>query len=259
MELKPTDGTPHVTHASVVVAADGLAHGCLSGLEDFSTTVVPTSRVGAGAVVTDAPSFYEPGCIYMSVARGGYVGLVRLEDGRLNAAAAMGADHVRNSGSLADAASSIIHSSGLPAVNALAAAEWHGTPALTRSTHPLAAHRVFVVGDAAGYVEPFTGEGIAWALASAQSVVPLVQRGVQQWKPLLQWTWHGDWAQAVGRHQVWCRRLARLLRYPITVSAVASVVSACPWLAGPIVSSLNRVSEQATSALRTPTAARNAG
>ena len=46
--------------------------------------------------------------------------------------------------------------------------QWRGTPPLTRRAPSLAAERVFVLGDAAGYVEPFTGEGMAWALASAR-------------------------------------------------------------------------------------------
>mgnify|MGYP000400909409 CR=1 FL=1 len=37
---------------------------------------------------------------------------------------------------------------------------WRGTAKLTRKTSPVAAGRVLVLGDASGYVEPFTGEGM---------------------------------------------------------------------------------------------------
>jgi flavin-dependent dehydrogenase len=47
--------------------------------------------------------------------------------------------------------------------------DWLGTLPLTRRTPRPAGHRVLVVGDAAGYVEPFTGEGMAWALATASA------------------------------------------------------------------------------------------
>ena len=50
-------------------------------------------------------------------------------------------------------------------VEGLLDVQWHGTPGLTRRTRPLARDRLFYLGDAAGYVEPFTGEGIAWALS----------------------------------------------------------------------------------------------
>ena len=36
---------------------------------------------------------------------------------------------------------------------------WSGTPPLTTVPRWNAAERLFVMGDAAGYVEPFTGEG----------------------------------------------------------------------------------------------------
>ena len=43
----------------------------------------------------------------------------------------------------------------------------------------LAAERVFLLGDAAGYVEPFTGEGMAWAVTSGIAVAPLALRATR--------------------------------------------------------------------------------
>ncbi len=262
IEIKRDDSAPQVVRAAAVVAADGLSHSCVAGLDGFLPTVEAASRIGAGAVASEAPSFYQPGRIYMSVGHGGYVGLVRLEDHRLNIAAALDAKHVRDCGSLAEAARRIVASAGFPEFEALSrdfASNWHGTPALTRSTYPLAAPRLFVIGDAAGYVEPFTGEGIAWALASAQSVAPLVQCASQRWDSLLEHTWQSDWMQAVGRHQLWCRRLARLLRHPAAVTTVTRIVSACPWLAGPVMRTLNQVPKSAVGPLQPSTTARKAG
>jgi flavin-dependent dehydrogenase len=262
VEIKPDGRVPRVVHAAVVVAADGLSHSCVAGLDGFLPTVEAASRIGAGAVASEAPSFYQPGRIYMSVGQGGYVGLVRLEDQRLNIAAALDAKHVRDCGGLGEAARRIVVSAGFPEFEALSessASDWHGTPALTRSTYPLAAERLFVIGDAAGYVEPFTGEGIAWALASAQSVVPLVQCACQRWDGLLERTWQSDWMQAVGRHQLWCRRLARLLRHPAAVAMVTRIVSTCPWLAGPVIRRLNHVPKSAVAPLPSSTTARQAG
>ena len=66
---------------------------------------------------------------------------------------------------------------------------WQGTAGLTRQTQPLAEERLFLLGDAAGYVEPFTGEGIAWALASAQAVAPLARRAMERWDPQIARDW----------------------------------------------------------------------
>ena len=49
------------------------------------------ARIGAGATTTEAPDFYRPGVVYMACGAGGYTGLVRLEDGRLDVAAAFDA------------------------------------------------------------------------------------------------------------------------------------------------------------------------
>ena len=247
VDLNPDGGDRSVVRAAVVIAADGLTHGSLSKLQEFHTDIVIASRLGAGTVVAEAPSLFEPGCIYMSSGRGGYVGLVRLEDGRLNVAAALDASAVDDCGSLSATACRIIESAGFPAIDSLRDAEWCGTPALTRTTRPLASQRVFLIGDAAGYVEPFTGEGIAWALASATSVVPLVQCAVDRWDSLLERTWSDNWQRDVGRHLSWCRRLALLLRHPTAVSTLTRVVSVCPWLTGPVLRRLNRVPAASTT------------
>jgi flavin-dependent dehydrogenase len=241
VELNNGDSTRHIVQAAAVIAADGLTHGSLSRLREFSTQIVAMSRLGAGTVVEDAPAFCEPGCIYMASARGGYVGLVRLEDGRLNVAAALDASAVEESGSLAETAQRVIESAGFPPIDSLREADWTGTPALTRATRPLASQRVFLIGDAAGYVEPFTGEGMAWALASATSIVPLVQCACERWDSILERAWNDDWQRIVGRHLGWCRRLAQLLRHPVAVSVLTRVVATCPWLAHPVLRRLNRI------------------
>ena len=53
---------------------------------------------------------------------------------------------------------------------------WQGTGKLTRKTSPVATGRVLVLGDASGYVEPFTGEGMGWGLSSAVACVPISAR-----------------------------------------------------------------------------------
>ena len=58
---------------------------------------------------------------------------------------------------------------------------WRGTPILTRRSVRLIHERVFVLGDAAGYVEPFTGEGMAWAIKSARMATPWILESMREW------------------------------------------------------------------------------
>ena len=79
----------------MVLAADGLGGALLARAGLTEAPAEPGSRMGAGVVLTWDGPFYEPGTVYMACGRAGYVGLVRLEDGRLDVAAALDAPAVR--------------------------------------------------------------------------------------------------------------------------------------------------------------------
>ena len=75
-------------------------------------------------------------------------------------------------------------------------------PDSRRRTAPARRDRLFLLGDAAGYVEPFTGEGIAWALASGRAIAPLALRAIERWEPRLAGEWERrstTGSSAVGR------------------------------------------------------------
>jgi flavin-dependent dehydrogenase len=84
---------------------------------------------------------------------------------------------------------------------------------------------VLPLGDSAGYVEPFTGEGMSWAVASARALAPLVVGG---WSPELPARWDRLRAQVVRRRR--CQLAAALLRRPRLVGAVASLLAHAPGL-----------------------------
>ncbi|RMF81503.1 MAG: FAD-binding protein, partial [Planctomycetota bacterium] len=148
-------------HARVVVAASGVGGPLLNNEPPFSLHVRPDARIGAGAVLQGADDGYAIGSIYMACDRGGYVGLTRIEDNRLNVAAALDPQCVRQAGDVGAAIRSILEASPFPTPVGLDSARWRGTPPLTCRRRPVAAERVFLIGDATGYVEPFTGEGMA--------------------------------------------------------------------------------------------------
>jgi flavin-dependent dehydrogenase len=220
--------------ARVVVVASGLAGG--------DATPERGSRIGAGVVlpVEIAPAFYGPRTIHMATGRGGYVGLVRVEDDRLDVAAAFDPAFVKSAGGLGPAAEAVLAGVGWPVPPGLAEEAWKGTPALTRRSARLADRGVFVVGDAAGYVEPFTGEGMAWAVMSAAALAPIAARAVRAWDDGLAREWEAAHRRVVGRRQRVCRAVSRVLRSPTLTGVAVAALRLFPVLSRPVVAALNR-------------------
>jgi flavin-dependent dehydrogenase len=227
-------GTVVTATARVVLAADGLGGRLMARAGLGKAAAVPSARVGAGAVAESAPAFYRPGAVYMACGAGGYLGLVRLEDDRLDLAAAFDVGRLRACGGPGPAATALLAEVGWPAP-ALREHAWRGTPALTRRLVRPAAGRVFALGDAAGYVEPFTGEGMAWALAAAVAVAPLAERAAAGWDASLERAWASAYARVVRRRQLACRAAAAVLRRPRLAGALIRLLARAPRLARPFV------------------------
>lgn len=233
-------GAEFVGRAAVVVAADGLAGRFLRGEPGFEPEVEPAARVGVGAVAPDGPPWYRSGVIYMACAAGGYAGVVRLEHGRLDIAAAVERTLVQRAGGPAHAVEGILRAAGLPWSDRFDELRWQGTALLTRRRKRLAGRRVFVVGDAAGYVEPFTGEGIAWALESGVALAPLVERALSDWSPALACEWADRYRLLLASRQRWCRTVAAVLRSPRWTRLVCVALRLLPQLASPYLMKLSR-------------------
>jgi 2-polyprenyl-6-methoxyphenol hydroxylase-like FAD-dependent oxidoreductase len=234
-------GTLTVTVSTrLLLVADGLGGGVLHQEPSLHRQIEPHSRLGAGVLLSQAPESFPPGILFMACGRGGYVGAVRVEGGRLNLAAALDPAWVKSQGGLGCAALAILQAAGFPVPMDLADAPWRGTPLLTRRLlHPYA-ERVFVLGDAAGYVEPFTGEGMAWALASGVAVVPLAIQAVQGWREILGRRWELTHRRLVRERQRVIRIAAQVLRQPRLTAAVVSLLQYLPALATPVVRWLNQ-------------------
>ena len=218
----------------VVVDATGLGAG-INGGESSPSWVEPGSRVGLGAVFdgTAAPVF--AGHLDMTVGRAGYVGLVRLETGQLNVAAAVDADRLRAS-SPAEVIEEILGESRRPNLVGQPVQGWRGTPALTRRSSA-GDRRVFRVGDSSGYVEPFTGEGMCWALGAARALAPLALRAVRAWDADLLAAWEAYRQNHIARSHRLCRALAWGLRRPVLARSAVGVLGMAPRLARPFVRS----------------------
>ncbi len=225
--------------AKIVICADGLNGRLAAAAEGFVVPATTDSRIGAGVVLdANASDDYPRGTIFMATAPGGYVGLVRLEDDRIDVAAAFDAEFVRTQGSLGNAASKILAVAGFPNIDTLEHASWRGTPSLTRTPPAIVGTRWYSIGDAAGYVEPFTGEGMAWALASAATLVPMLANG---WDDTHLRTWPKRHSQMIRTRQSTCRAVSMALRRPTFVAGVVRLLRIAPWLSWPVVRRLDRL------------------
>jgi flavin-dependent dehydrogenase len=238
VELVQT-GRRTATCARVVLVATGLGHRWNKDETLASTEVAVGARIGGGCVVTEFADDYLEGTVFMAVGRRGYVGMVRLEDGSLNVAAAFDRDYLRSCGRVGQAVAAVIAEAGLPPPAALHNATWHGTTGLTRSTRPLGAERLFLLGDAAGYVEPFTGEGMAWALTSAQAITPLALQAIERWDCSLCESWSTLHHRLIGRRQRLCRGLAILLRHPWLDRFLFELLARAPGMARMMIDRVN--------------------
>jgi len=222
--------------ASILVVASGLTNLAIQGDDETSVEVQPGARVGLGADWDNSsggpsadPTELQRGTIYMGVGRDGYVGLVVTEDDRVNLAAAVDRTSVRRT-SPADVCDRILRDCGWNLATQLQAASFSGTAAMTRRRRVAGGKRMFFVGDSSGYVEPFTGEGMAWAARSAMAAVGPIDRAVDSWDDQWPLLWTNQLQRLLGGRQRRCRWIARLLRYPTLARYTIGTLSAFPTL-----------------------------
>jgi flavin-dependent dehydrogenase len=174
-ELKISrDGCSLVIKAHLTIIASGL-HSF--GAEQ-KTVISSDSYLGAGKSLKHFEGNYVPGTIYMALGSLGYTGLVLLEDGSLNIAAALSATLIKRHRGLNNAIRSILLTAGFEVPfdnNQL----FESTPLLSRSSSTFVSKRLLSVGDNAKFVEPFTGEGIGWAMLSSILVFPAIEKALR--------------------------------------------------------------------------------
>lgn len=224
--------------AKTLVAADGLGGRLLAGV-GAREPAAHDARMGCGAILPNASDVLPKGVIHMACGRGGYVGMVRLDDERLDVAGAFDPAYIRQAGGPSNAVAAVLAEAGFAPLPRLAVATWKGTPALTRRASPIAGERLFVIGDAAGYVEPFTGEGIAWALASGVAVAPLALRAARAQGPSPASAWTRQHRRMIVKRHRLCRAIAFALRRPRATALALRLVAKAPSLASPLVRRVN--------------------
>ncbi|MDN3250408.1 NAD(P)/FAD-dependent oxidoreductase [Streptomyces mutabilis] len=91
--------------------------------------------------------------------------------------------------------------------------------------------RVLFVGDAAGYVDALTGEGISLALTGAQALVGNVRRGTPD-------RYETDWNRATRRHRVLTELLVRARQEPALAPRIVPTAERMPRLFAAAVNAL---------------------
>lgn len=256
-------GTQATVHADLVVIATGLG-GQVRTPATADHAVHPSrapaprrsidrgSRIGLGVTLPAGSLDLQPGLLEMTISREGYCGMIRLEDGRIDLAAAIDPRTLRGGTDPGDVVLGLLRASGWDGIAAVAggpvlrSAAFQATPRLTHAAAVVTSPsgRILRAGDAAAYVEPFTGEGIGWALASgrilAESMLPALE--ADRSTPATHAAAADDYRHAHLRHfrplHARCRLMALALRRPAIVAAAIRATRLAPWAAERIAPTL---------------------
>jgi len=217
VRISPRSGASRELAARTVIAADGLSGSALDACAGFDWRVARRSHIGLGAVVPQGAVQCEPGEIRLRVGSAGYIGCVRLPGGSTDIAAAVDPRRLRDAESAAACAIELLGADARDMAT-LREARWRGTPLLTRTRARVAAEGILVVGDAAGYIEPFTGEGMTWAITTGSAAGALAARSTDPGR-----AWPAVHAKLVARSRLRCRLIAQALRSPMLVRAAVGL------------------------------------
>jgi menaquinone-9 beta-reductase len=224
ISLKDADGSVTI-RAGAVLACDGIAGASLTAEPWAKWRIKPGAWIGVSTTCHHWPTEIRTGTIHMHVGRGGYVGLVRLSDGRTHLAAALDPAACKSTGGPAPLIEKIFGSCGQ---ESSLSSRFRGTGELTRRREHLGGYRVLAVGDACGYVEPFTGEGMSWAIASAREAVEILPPAGAGWPASLADEWQSRHRATIARAQRICRTLRPMMHHPALVAAAVSLGRAIP-------------------------------
>ncbi len=167
---------------------------------------------------------------------GGYCGLAPIEGGLYNACCLVHRDLVRGANGLEDFTAWLRGVTGHPALEArlrgaTQASETIATAPLRPGWRSATHDGALLVGDAAGFLDPFTGDGISIALHSgtlaATELASAFSKGVQDLQRIA-FSYGRGLRRAVGRSYMIAGLFRGLVRGPAFVQA--SAAAALPWL-----------------------------
>ena len=219
-----------------IIIADGIKGASLRACPEFAWRVAPNAYVGLGAIMSTMPPSCDEDAITMLHGNPGYAGIAPLGGGGAIVAAAANPAWVRASHD-GPPLIALLQALGIECDPDTPLTVTGGAPGLTRTRDRIESRgRVFLIGDATGYIEPFTGEGMTWAIDDACRVVEHVHAMIEdRYIP-------GDWSaahRAAERVRTpLCRISTRLLRHADLTNAVISASASVPAINGIIASAV---------------------
>jgi flavin-dependent dehydrogenase len=217
--------------AGIVIACDGVGGTLLAGEPWAKWTISRNSHIGVAATYRTCSDSVPPGRIYMCMGNNGYVGMVRIDGSYEHLAVALDPSSCRRAGGPVNLVREIFGSCGRSIPAGLNGARFRGTGTLTRRRQNLGGFRVLTVGDACGYVEPLTGEGMAWAAIGARELANMLPKPFIRWRDDLPARWRRRYLEVIGRQQRWCRGMRTTVRHPALTAAGVFMGNAMPALA----------------------------
>jgi 2-polyprenyl-6-methoxyphenol hydroxylase-like FAD-dependent oxidoreductase len=160
----------------------------------------------------------------------GYVGICMTDGRMVDIAAAIDPDGIKQDQPIAKSVARILLDCGISTGDFLHTSHWIATPLLTRMSTSVAKPGVFLCGDALGYIEPFTGEGMSWAFDNAENLTPILLRSTKD--PSKRIDSLKEWEGYVKVHrklrQRICKWVAKQARHPIRSQWVLKACHWCP-------------------------------
>lgn len=174
-----TDGTATRLHAPLIVGADG-HHSCVTRSLGLEQTRRWPRRVGLVAHYRQVTGNDHGGDLF--VTSDGYAGLAPLEDGLTNIAVVVPESSIKQREGSIDA----LFEERLAAIPelrrrldcAIRVGDVRGIGRLGHRVRQPAGDGYLLVGDAAAFLDPFTGDGIYEALRGAQLAAPVIARAL---------------------------------------------------------------------------------
>lgn len=237
---------------AIVVVADGIKGNALRQDQRFAWVTKPRSLVGLGVLVRDLPKHCAQDAITMRHGPSGYIGVAPLSGGHADIAAAISPAWLASNrdGSPLPA---FARSLGLELSESDYTTPVMGTHQLSRHRARVEANgRIFVCGDAAGYIEPFTGEGMSWALTAAEQLVPLLANAFHG--TYREGMWTDRFGKERRRRGALCKTVGGLLRRPRLTGMLVGLSGTIPPVAAGVSSIIRGIhARQRTQAPMLPT------
>jgi flavin-dependent dehydrogenase len=241
VEINQKNSDTQTLKPRVIIIADGLKGSSLKHHPAFAWRIARRSRVGIGATIKTLPPLCDPHAITMFHNAHGYLGVAPMHDGRAVVASAADPDWIKERTD-APPLVSLARVLGVELGN-LSNARTHGAPPLTRKRSQIEANgRILLVGDSIGYIEPFTGEGMSWAIEDAEMVI---EHAIACCNGRYN---HGNWTRAHAhahlRRSMLCKSVLNLLRREMLVRTTMSVCARSPMLTSMLSKSVNKLQQR---------------